>query len=484
MAVETDFDKVFESIRKRCLELEEKSKKDEMRRVMLETEVEGLKKRNEELEGKIVAIQNIVVDPNDVKSDSDSLIEVMIINKVLECEKQKAESDVCFWKEKVKELEAKMKGMNENVKEDVDVVSKGSKGVLYSRVRKRLSFEEDGCTSKKMGPSTPGVGQSPFHGVIDISDEDESSNEIPKVRKCDGLTKSQRSSENKFQRTNSEHADEEHVGEFRVHSSNTRSAKRKRAAKVVASDDVDSYDDNAPISTLKTQHSSRVSTDSEDEMNENVSKRYRTRLRKSKSKNKEEKSSIVLNKTRSSSEDEEDNDGVDESESDGESLGGFIVDSSESVSNCGSESSDSADESEDALNEYKVTLDKIGRKKISNLKWDLEGDMLSDFGKDLELCMRAVCALYRQQTADEKASKETRYRNERGFSQTDASRGCTLAEFLTDGDPNCDLNKTVEQLKEYGSKEVKLCKALAAKYSKQLFEIYQNKEDPYFPPQR
>ncbi|KAJ0887874.1 hypothetical protein HanRHA438_Chr09g0395811 [Helianthus annuus] len=110
--------------------------------------------------------------------------------------------------------------------------------------------------------------------------------------------------------------------------------------------------------------------------------------------------------------------------------------------------------------------------------------MLSDFGKDLELCMRAVCALYRQQTADEKASKLTTHQNERGFSQADASRGCMLAEFLTDGDPNCDLNKTVEELKEYGSKEVKLCRALAATYSKQLYEIYQNKEDPYFLPQR
>ena len=57
-----------------------------------------------------------------------------------------------------------------------------------------------------------------------------------------------------------------------------------------------------------------------------------------------------------------------------------------------------------------------------------------------------------------------------------------MAEFLTDGDPNGDLNKTVEELKEYDKKGVKLCMTLAAKYSKQLFQIYQNEEDPYFLP--
>ncbi|KAM0014302.1 hypothetical protein Hdeb2414_s0036g00730421 [Helianthus debilis subsp. tardiflorus] len=401
MDVETDFDKVLEDFRKRFVEIEEKSKKDEVRRVMLETEVENLKKKNEELEGKIAAVQN----PNYVEKESDRLIEVMIENKVLECEKRKAETEVCFWKEKVKELEAKMKDMNDKVEKDVDV-------------RKRLSSEEDGCTNKKLGPFT----LSPLHGVIDIRDEDENSNEIPKVRECDDLTKGQCSSENNLQKTNLEHIGEEHMEEFRVHASNTRNAKRKRAAKIVASDDEDSHDDNAPICTLKTRHSSRVSTDSEEEVEENVSRRYVTRLRKSESKNKQHESVINLNKIVSSSEDEEDNDDVDESESEGKGLGGFIVDSSEIASDCDIDGSHNADESEDALNEYKVTMDIIRRKKVSNMKCDLEADMLSDFGKDLELCMRAVCALYRQQTGDEKASKETRHQNERGFSQADASR--------------------------------------------------------------
>ncbi|KAI7755273.1 hypothetical protein M8C21_002418, partial [Ambrosia artemisiifolia] len=451
----------------------------ELRCLMLETEVENLKKKNEELEGKIAAIQAVVIDPNYVKDDSETLLEVMIENKVLECEKRKAESDVCFWKEKVKELESKMKGMNERVEEEVDVSLKGGKDVFH---RKRLSFEEGECPNK-LGPSTPGVGQSTFHGVIDTNDEDDNTNEISKVenlRKCDGLTKSQCSSENT---TNLEHPDEEHTDEFVGNLSNTRSAKRKRAANIVTSDDEDSYDDNAPISTLKTQHNSQLSTDSEEEVNENLSRRYLTRLRKSESENKQDKSSIDLFGTFSSSEDEEYNDGIDKSESEGGSLGGFIVDSSGSLSSCDSESSDNTDESEDALNEYKATLDTIGRKKISNMKWDLEGDMLSDFAKDPALCMSAVCAVYRQQTADEQASKETIYRNKRGFSQADAWRASKLADFLMDGDSNGGLKKTVEELNEYDSEGIKLCRKLANTYSNQLFQIYQNKEDPYFPPQ-
>ncbi|MFS7969126.1 hypothetical protein Hanom_Chr09g00805531 [Helianthus anomalus] len=348
---------------------------------------------------------------------------------------------------------------------------------------------EDGCAKKKMAPSTPGFAQSPYQDTIDISDEDVNSNEIPKDKKvsgsikCGNLTKSQYSSKNNLQKSNLEHTVEEHMDEFRVHSSNTRSSKRKRAAKIITSDDEAGYDDNAPIRTLKTQHSSRVSSDLEEEVKENVSRKHQTRLRKSESKNKQHESSIDLNQTDSSSEDEEDNDGVDESESEGESLGGFIVDGSESVSNSDSESIDSADESEDVLNEYKETLDIIRRKKVPNLKWDLEGDMLSDFGKDPTFCMRAVCALYRRQTADEKESKKTRHLNERGFSKTDAARGSKMAEFLTDGDPDGDLVKTVEELLEYDPNGLKLCRTLATKYSRQLFEIYQNGEDSYFSPQ-
>lgn len=51
-----------------------------------------------------------------------------------------------------------------------------------------------------------------------------------------------------------------------------------------------------------------------------------------------------------------------------------------------------------------------------------------------------------------------------------------------DGDPDGDLTKTVEELEEYDSNGINRCRRLAFKYSKQLFEIYENKEDPYFLP--
>lgn len=61
-------------------------------------------------------------------------------------------------------------------------------------------------------------------------------------------------------------------------------------------------------------------------------------------------------------------------------------------------------------------------------------------------------------------------------------RGCTLAEFLTDGDPQGDLKKSVRELQAYDSNAVELCRDLATRYSKQLFQIYNSKEDPYFRP--
>jgi hypothetical protein len=61
-------------------------------------------------------------------------------------------------------------------------------------------------------------------------------------------------------------------------------------------------------------------------------------------------------------------------------------------------------------------------------------------------------------------------------------RGSALAEFLTDGDPGGGLKKSVTELQEYDPKAVQLCRRLATHYSKQLFEIYKNKEDPLFLP--
>lgn len=49
-----------------------------------------------------------------------------------------------------------------------------------------------------------------------------------------------------------------------------------------------------------------------------------------------------------------------------------------------------------------------------------KADMLAAFGKDPELCMKAVCALYRQQTSEEQMSKGALLSNQRGFNKFDA----------------------------------------------------------------
>ncbi|XP_042505316.1 uncharacterized protein LOC122081950 isoform X2 [Macadamia integrifolia] len=65
-----------------------------------------------------------------------------------------------------------------------------------------------------------------------------------------------------------------------------------------------------------------------------------------------------------------------------------------------------------------TSTDRRNRKNKS--EWTFEADMLSSFQKDPELCMKAVCALYRQQTFEEKSIKGSLYLNNQGFNKFDA----------------------------------------------------------------
>lgn len=107
-----------------------------------------------------------------------------------------------------------------------------------------------------------------------------------------------------------------------------------------------------------------------------------------------------------------------ESDSEGESLGGFIIQESDGSESEGSFTGSFGDEEESGL-ELNHLLESIRRKKKTS-KWEYEADMLSSFSKDPELCMKAVCALYRQQTSDEKSMKGSLYTNNRGFNKFDA----------------------------------------------------------------
>ncbi|KAK8940031.1 hypothetical protein KSP40_PGU009395 [Platanthera guangdongensis] len=115
-------------------------------------------------------------------------------------------------------------------------------------------------------------------------------------------------------------------------------------------------------------------------------------------------------------------------ESEGSSLGGFIVGESECSQR--NHTSSGATDEESACGEVECTADKeldsvlskISGKREDGNKWEYEADLLASFAKDPKLCMEAVCTLYRMQTAEEKLVKGTILLNNRGFSQCDAHR--------------------------------------------------------------
>lgn len=83
-------------------------------------------------------------------------------------------------------------------------------------------------------------------------------------------------------------------------------------------------------------------------------------------------------------------------------------------------SSDSSSESDTA-----DVLDKLApivKRKKDNQKWESYADMLAEFEKDPELCLKAVCALYRQQTCVRKSPLGLPFSSNQGFDKSDALR--------------------------------------------------------------
>ncbi|KAJ7959285.1 Homeobox-leucine zipper HOX24 [Quillaja saponaria] len=386
------------------------------------------------------------------------------------------------------------------------------------QVRKQLTFKEAKSSCKMVAPSTPSGAKPASPGLIDIIDSDDESN-ITRVRLpipdnqgngracvstyCEtqksGGIEEKLMSEQSLQGSHNDCNDEEEMEFNRWNNPSIATPKRKRTSNVIRSDS-ESDDDNVPISKLMRMRMQELKPDqvssdlnscsvaaiSSDVGNVTGVTPARRRLRKCQGKGELDKKGLTLpSKSKydqgiPTNVDVSDNELEEEaSESEGESLGGFIVNSSE-ASDSEKVSSNSQDVSHGNM-ELGEVLSKFKRKRDSK-KWEFEGDMLAAFGKDPELCMKAVCALYRQQTSDEQISKGTLVYNHRGFNKFDAFRGSDLAEFLTDGDPHGDLKKSVNELHKFDPRGVELCNTLAARYSKQLFEIYKKKEDPHFHP--
>lgn len=321
-------------------------------------------------------------------------------------------------------------------------------------MRKQLAFGEEGSLSKKMAPSTPGGVKPPPFGLVDISDsEDELANtnvNMPHFKSqvngavcvsrnfSSGDTlgnESNKTSDDYLKRTLFDQSDEEDMSGYNGNFPVVSTPKRKRASNIVTTDS-ESDDDNVPICKLRTKHPRELNHDpaagtttvSKEKISESAAtpRRRLVTLRKCNIKNVPERSSPCNSNdsgtnyysripTNECAEDD-----VPESDTEDESLGGFIVKSSD-VSDSDDDSSASEDLSDDNV-DFGEVLSSIRRQGNSKLKWDFEADMLAAFGKDLTLCMKAVCALYRQQTSEEKISKGTLYYNQRGFSHCDAFR--------------------------------------------------------------
>jgi hypothetical protein len=334
------------------------------------------------------------------------------------------------------------------------------------RVRKQLSFEEARSPSKKLAPSTPAGARPASLGIIDSSDSDDeqtthvllpTSNDetIDKVHISDDFTlglsmgsEKENIHGNSLKQIHYDVNAEEDKDACKENLLFTLTPKRKRASNIVTSDTESDEDDKVPISKLisklkrlrlREKVPDEVGSDLNDcsvtvtSLGDNVKgsvtpqRQHLMSLRKSVGKGGAERnSSSQVSKTKydrgiPTCEDAEDDDSEEfGSDSEGESLGGFIVGSSDvsDADDACSEKKDVSDENTD----FDEVLSKHQRNQDHKLKWEFEADILAAFGKDTELCMKAVCALYRQQTSEEKSSKEAFYSNHRGFDKFDAPR--------------------------------------------------------------
>ncbi|XP_010445655.1 PREDICTED: uncharacterized protein LOC104728364 isoform X1 [Camelina sativa] len=454
----------------RCLELEERVLKSEEKYTELETELQKQNKECESLELRIKELESekLVVEEelrNLKESEESSLVEQMMVNGALEIEKQMAVKESEDWKTKFEklvetvrkldeiggfrygELEldenvklglelARIKNSTESCKVDKDFTSREGLGYQQGsgspymttpvkdyymlgrdrdnmssrgRVNKMLSFEDDDGDKST--------------GVVDLCDgETEEGSEKECADAKDGLE----------ERSIDENYEDDDVESCEVNKSTPCGRKRKR---VIASDSEtdDDDEDNIPISILKNLKPSdqeMVDTPTKGESGSRrlsgQRRRVSSRLRKqrviSASSEQNSPERVVGIPTIGNAEDDET---AEETESETASLEGFIVsDDDDDSQGSVSENSDheTGEEESDGETGYADVMSMLRReKKPENRKWEYEADMLADFGKDPELCMRAVCVMYRLQTDDEKLSSSSHICNGIGFNKFDAA---------------------------------------------------------------
>lgn len=407
-------------LRSKCCELERQANK-----------IEGfhVQKEKSELEKQIAQLK----EDYRVVSEREHRAQEKIMSLLVP---QKKCNEVDVWKRKCAELEVRVSQLEEE--------NSSLRGIKQDKLQ------------------VASVGKPVLGLVIDISDseeeniaKDQGADEHVKKEGLDFNTEvSPKKSSNMmhFNQRNIHRAEDDGEGNA-ANSLSTPTPKRKRAVRVVTSDsESDNDDDNIPIAKLKMR---RLGVRAQgikqqcDAIQEDVtpSRRHLVPLRVRDKRNDgpkesssrdlaaqratpDKKDKISRNRVTaccklgySDTEDDEKYESYDnKSESEGGSLGGFIVSGSDSLQ---AESNSDDFSSEKHATSSDVDLDDILsniRRERDATQWEYEADMLASLGKDPELCMKAVCAIYRQQTSEEKSIKGTILLNNRGFNSFDAKR--------------------------------------------------------------
>ncbi|KAL8064041.1 hypothetical protein ABFX02_01G065700 [Erythranthe guttata] len=108
-------------------------------------------------------------------------------------------------------------------------------------------------------------------------------------------------------------------------------------------------------------------------------------------------------------------------------------------------------------------------KNNSSKKWMCGAHMLEAFEEDEELCMNAMCALYRVSARE-------------SLCHFEMMRGRDLAECLIDGDPELRLKKSVSEIKRHFPDAINECRILARSYYEKLYMLHCSGEDRFFRP--
>lgn len=341
--------------------------------------------------------------------------------------------------------------------------------VLHSRVqpgrraRKQLAFQSEQSPSKKLATSSPIDAKPSSVSVVNIIDSDDEPN-IMQQPMLDGQDSRTIFVSTCFAAEKERMFDNSLKGSFHVQTNEDlnfvegvpfiATPKRKRTCNVVTSES-ESDGDNVPISKLKRMHIQEVCPDQvrcdlnnsvtatssvDDKVTGTVTPRRRlVPLRECVIRSQEDKKSSCGPSKTKHQQSIPTNEGPDINEleevlssSEEGSLSNFIVNDSD-ASDCEDTSSKSLDASDveadsdsqdvsDGDMNFNQIISRIQRNKDQKIKWEFEADMLAAFGKDPELCMKAVCTLYRRQTSEEQMGKGSLYYNQRGFSKFDALR--------------------------------------------------------------